>query len=423
MRPFQFSTIAWGDTYVDLLLNVSLPTQLSPRNLPAVPVGPGSSFRIYTTDEYLDRIQNSPALQRIAALMPTRLTRIENDGQLQSYRALTECHRHSLQEAAKAGACAVFVSPDGVYADGSHARLVELAQAGKDVVMVASIRMTLETFVPDFHRQFAADAQSAVTIRPRQLVQMTMDHLHHVSRELVWPPTSRWPSHLYWTVEDEGLLARCFHVHPMLVAPPAGSVALNATIDGDYVAKTFPSGNQVHVVRNSDELCVSEISRHSLSIKAGKRTLASEEIALWTTTKATPLHIAMFRQPFRFHACQPTAAWLRVERESAQAVRHAVMLDVVEPLRRVAFALHGNDRPAAENFASERIQWLLTGRLDELVADLENRVSQASFTPDQLPRLLAAIDYYHHNRQHLRFSQYLQPAPAATAQSWQSKAS
>lgn len=421
MRPFQFSVIAWGDAYVDLLLNVSLPTQLSAGNLPAVPVVPGSLFRIYTTDAHLERIRSSPAFQRVSALMPTRLTRIETEGPPHPYHVLTQCHRHSLHEAAETGAYAVFVSPDGVYADGGFARLVELAQAGKQVVMAASIRMSLESFVPDFQRRFAADALASITIRPRQLVRMTLDHLHRISRELVWPPVSKWPSHLYWQVGDEGILARCFHVHPMMVAPPSGSVRFDSTIDGDYVWKAFPNLKQIHVVRDSDELCVGEITRNDYDIKSGTLPMSSEQIAIWTSIRTNPLHIAMFRQPFRYHACHPSAAWLRVERESAQAVQHAVMLDVVAPLKRLAVALF-SDSQAAAQFMNEKVEWLLCGRLDELVADLEWRLSAAPPPPEQRPQLLAAIDYYHRHRPHLRFADYIAPR-TTLPKPWHAKAS
>lgn len=422
MKPFQFSAIAWGDAYVDLLLNVSLPTQLSAGNLPAVPVGSGSLFRIYTTDAYLDRIRSSPAFQRVASLMPTRLTRIESSGEPQPHQVLTQCHRHSLREAAEAGGYAVFVSPDGVYADGAHARLVELAQAGKQVVMVASIRMSLESFVPDFQRRFAADELAAVNVRPRQLVRMTLDHLHHISRELVWPPTSKWPSHLYWMVGDEGILARCFHVHPMMVAPPSGSVAFDSTIDGDYVWKAFPNLKNVYVVRDSDELCVGEISRNAYDIKSGTLPLSSEQIAIWSSTRANPLHIAMFRQPFRYHACHPSAAWLRVEREAAQSVQHAVMLDVVAPLRRLAEAVCSSPAEAAQ-FLNDKLEWLLAGRLDELVTELERRVAAAAPPPEVRPQLMAAIDYYHRHRPHLRFADYLPTTSSSGTQARLAKAS
>lgn len=420
MKPFQFSVIAWGQAYVDLLVNVSLPSQLSAGNLPAVPVTAGTQFRIFTTDEHLNEIRQSAAFRRLAALMPTRLTRVEMDGQPQPHKILTECHRHALADAAEQRANAVFVSPDGIYAEGSHARLVQLARAGMEVVMVSSIRLSLSGMLPALKRRFPYDAQGALAIQPRQLVRLTMEHPHRITRELFWPPTSRCPSHLYWPVGDEGILARCFHVHPMMVAPPPESVSFDSTIDGDYVWRAFPDLKRIYVVRDSDELCVGEISRDEFHIKSGERPMSSEEIAVWTSLRTNPLHIAMFRQPFRFHACTPSNLWPQVEAEAAEAVQHAVMYDVVNPLRRAAFSLMA-DRQQAHEYFTERVEWLLTGRIDALLADLHGTLDKAQ-TPLQRDKTRAAIDYYHCHRPHLQFGDYLKPQQKADDR-WRARAS
>nr|HPO08633.1 hypothetical protein [bacterium] len=65
MDPVHLIMAVWGQEYVDLFLNVALPSQLSPANLPAIRHSSELLYKIYTTKEDESRIREHPAFERL----------------------------------------------------------------------------------------------------------------------------------------------------------------------------------------------------------------------------------------------------------------------------------------------------------------------------------------------------------------------
>ena len=76
--------------------------------------------------------------------------------------------------------------------------------------------------------------------------------------------TSDNPTSVYWPVRSgsavEGLLVRSFYLHPMLVDPVRRTTMPGGPIDSHYVRDCCPDLTQCHVVDDSDDLVVFELS-------------------------------------------------------------------------------------------------------------------------------------------------------------------
>ncbi len=342
---YHFVVVGWGKEYIDLFLRVVLPTHLSPGNLPSVPDN-AWRYRIYTPAGDAETIRRSAVYARLVRLGPVELYEIpEIDGSFK-YEVISNCHSHAIQAATRVGAVLVFLAPDAIFADGAFAAMHRIARAGKQVIIAAGIRVTKETFVPAMLQAFPVQGEGAVVLPPRSLVGLALTHPHPITESLCWGArvSHAWPSHLYWRVGEEGLLAHCFHLHPLMVNVREVRLPENATIDGEYIERIVKDNRAAHVVTDSDEIAICEISSRDLTL-AGTRQepLTPRRVAEWARVLANRQHRRFFRERIRFHAGELSADWERVERESDRVVRRvewwlrvlSILRCYDEPLKRL----------------------------------------------------------------------------------------
>src|SRR5207237_5452629 len=130
-------------------------------------------------------------------------------------------------------AALIFLSPDGLCSDGTFAHALNLAAEGKRAVMLTGIRAVKETFLPWYVQNAYSESDHAAPISSRDLVAAGLAHLHPQNQWLVWgsPVFSRWASSLLFPVDGAGFVARCFHLHPLLVDPRVRTALPSSTID------------------------------------------------------------------------------------------------------------------------------------------------------------------------------------------------
>lgn len=336
-------TAVWGAAYVDLYLNLVIPTQLSPGNLAALASAKGSCYRIYTTQSDAANMVKHPAIQAIHRIMPVEFTLMDHIDTSTStrYAPMTACHRHALTTANQQGAALVFLSPDAIFSDGSFAQMDHIARQGKRAIMVGSYRLDRDAFAQAVKSRYPISPGGSIRLVPRELVGLSLDHLHPFTQGLIWGHRdfNRLVSHTYWLLPQRGVLARCFHLHPMLVRPERPEVMPPTTIDGDYLRHACPDLSHFHVVTDSDEIAVVELScrddpglLRDLQPGGGQTleniptlipggSLRALAIANWARGHTDWQHRHFFAQPIRFHAGDLDAVWQAVQQESDGHVR------------------------------------------------------------------------------------------------------
>ena len=132
--------------------------------------------------------------------------------------------------------------------------------------------------------------------------------------------SARRPIGVYWNVPNEGILARGFYLHPLMVAPLRREVLPVGTIDQHYLFHSCPVRERVHVVSDSDELCLFELSH----VEAAATEITSGGIPPWraaTVLSRCDSHQRLYwATPIRLHAHDIGAAWRSVEEESGRFV-------------------------------------------------------------------------------------------------------
>jgi hypothetical protein len=202
------------------------------------------------------------------------------------------------------------------------------------VVLAAGLRVTQETFVPQLHSLFPRDERGAVTISSRDLVRLVLGNLHPLMEQLFWRSStlSDVPSYLLWRVVDEGLLARCFHLHPLMVLPDRSGIALRGTVDGEYLSRACRDPADYHIVQDSDELMLCSLDSRELSPPEGQRA-SRYRVATWAIGSTSVHHRRLVRYPIRFHVGDRSAAWHAAEADAERTVKAILML---RRLRRIA---------------------------------------------------------------------------------------
>jgi O-methyltransferase len=354
MRPFHLINVTWGENHTGLFLDVSLPTQLSQGNLPVLAGRPGSVYKIYAPADEVERISANASYQRLCAIMPAKIIEIEI-GNAAPHEILTQCHKQAIRDAESVGAAIVFLAPDTALGDGAFATLARLEAAGKKAVMACGVRVTKESFVPEFLERFRPHGEAAIDLAPRDLCDLSLEHLHAMTEARFWPAATGWPSNLYWAVGRDGLICHCFHLHPMMVVASHTGVSFSSTIDGDYVDQACGQPDDVYVVTDSDELSIFEISsvRHNCDIHR-RDPLHACSVGLWGAAFANRTHRRLFEFPIRIHRAAYTAAWDAMQAQSDRDVQitnrwlkiWTVCLFLVLPLRpvrRTVLRIYGSD--------------------------------------------------------------------------------
>lgn len=313
---FHVVTAVWGGEYLDLFLGICLPLQLSPGNVPTLPAG--SRYRILTRAADVETVRVHPAFQELSRRIAVDIVAVNGleEAGKSRYARMTLCHRHAVLDARREGAALVFVSADTVFSDGAFAAIVRHHRDGKRAVACTGLRLVKETFVEELGA-FHASAGRFAAPPPRLLVRMALPHLHDASRALFSdaPAFCRFPTAVYWRIGTRGLLARCFHLHPLMV-DPMRRVVPKVHIDGPFLERACPDYDRVHVVADSDEFVVFELSPAARRIFTNGRAGASVWRAAAIAAACDGLQLRFWRTHVRLHADDLDAAWDRVGVES-----------------------------------------------------------------------------------------------------------
>lgn len=304
----------WGREFLELFLDVCVPNQLTPGNLGALPAG--SRYRLFTRAEDVPVLEASAIIRRAAEWLPVDIVAIpELSSTGNRYLQMTACHRQAAIDANSAAAALVFLSPDHFLAEGVLRALVARHAAGARAVVSPALRLDKEGFLG------ALNTSGRVrSLAGRPLVDLAMGHLHRFTRQHIADaiPFSRFPTAMYWRAGNEGLVARSFHVHPLLIDPVRRDVVPKGTIDGGYLARCCPRIEDIHVVTDSDELVLFELSPGGRNIVSASRDGMRLFRAAAVASRCDAHQMAFWGRAVRLHRGELGIEWASVEATSAR---------------------------------------------------------------------------------------------------------
>ena len=319
--PFLMSTPVWGAGHVGLFLNVCLPSLLSPGNLPGLAANPQNRYLVYTREEDEAELRAAPTIRRLSEIVAVEVILIREEI-TEPHRTMSNCHIDSIRRADEAGAAAIFLPPDCVWSDGSLRALQRIARSGKSVIHMSGIRLDRDGFVPELANRYSGD-KTVLTLAPRELVAMGLRHLHPISLTHFWKDFDGglMPANLIWSVPNQGLLLRCFHLHPLMVKSQVRFAKFSSTIDDDLSLHACPDASRDYVVTDSDELLAFEMSGLSRVVGTVCPKASLEGVAAWAEVGTNKRHRELIKNPIRLKAADDDeASWAATEAESSVVV-------------------------------------------------------------------------------------------------------
>ena len=327
-KVYHVVPAVWGDEFIDLFLNVCVPNQLSPGNLPALPAG--SRFRVFTKKADVVRLSASAGLDDVRRVLPVDIIDVDvaelhgrKPGQVRNnYRMMIECHRRAVADAAEAEAALIFLAPDFVCAEGTMETIVRIHAAGRRAVLSTNLRLARHQFIAELAGRPAA-------LPPRELVRLALRHLHPATQSLMVDGSTRngFPTSVNWPVRSasghlDGVVVRATHMHPMLLDPVHRNVLPRGTQDGHYLMRSGVQLRECHRVDDSDELVVFELTPADRNIRNdGKRGGVSMSRLAAVVSRCDRYQATHWNHPVRLHAEDLDERWAAVEEASRQFTR------------------------------------------------------------------------------------------------------
>ena len=302
----------WGERFVGDFLDVILPLHLSPGNVRALARRTGSAYVVYTSQRDVALFERDSCFQRMRRLVDTQI-RIIPEPISTPHTAMSDCYRDAIVKA-KGDVGLVILAADSIVADGTLETLGALADWGKRCVFVAGPRLVAESFSAAIRNRRSV-IDGGLAIAPREMSELGLAHLHPISNSHCWDSDyfNTHPSHLYWKIEDEGLLARCFHLHPILVRP-VDNVNFRSTIDDDYIVHACADPETIHVVTDSDEVCAFSMTPRDTIVGNGRPHRSSAAYVAWWSYQFTkPEHFALAERVIHIHVGQTSPKWKTAE--------------------------------------------------------------------------------------------------------------
>ena len=204
---FHAVTHVWGREYLDVFLNVCIPNQLAPGNVPALP--PGSRYRILTRSNHVDELDVHPMVHALREVIPVDIVVVEaldrhGDGPY-DIELMKACHRKATADILDADAAIIMLSADFVLSANTLAAVVRRHREGYRAVVNTGLRLNKESFLQRLDESDTALA----ALSSHELVRTALPCLHSHERSMFADASrfSKAPVAVYWRVGDEGLLA------------------------------------------------------------------------------------------------------------------------------------------------------------------------------------------------------------------------
>jgi hypothetical protein len=313
--PTRVIGYAWGDTYVDELLNLALPALLAPGNLPAVAAQVPCELVLVSEERLFAKIAGHPAVREAQKLCPVRLvglddliTRSDKYGM-----ALTYALHRAFADLGPAmtDAWLIFFNADFILADGSLRKLLGHLMRGERIVASPSYCTVKEDLIPNLKRRLASNP-TTLAIPPREMAKLILQHRHITIRGKTINQNKfhlQQADQFYWQVDDNTLAGQQMPVAIVGMRPQRYLPEPNAFWDHGLMLELCPDA-EVKLLGDSDEFLMLELRSGGVAKEqiipgpADPRDLA-ERMIIWVT----PYQTSFAHRPLALHAGDiPTAA-------------------------------------------------------------------------------------------------------------------
>ena len=255
--PLRILLPTWGARHVRQFLDLTLPTWLSPRNLPAVARRVPSEFIFLTSAQDRDVLEAQPELARLREHMPVGFFLIDDLIVPRNHSTvLTFAWQRAIRHFGEGNPDAFFMLMVGdiLFSDGALLSMVRAVEEGHRAVMMGGLQVVYEEVV-DALRSRIDQSGGVLALEPRALVRWALERPHPVlAAAFVDQGISHsiHPSHLFWRIDVDAVVAHYFNIFMFCVRPERWDFEILAPLDFCFLPEMCPSGS-IKVIEDSDD--------------------------------------------------------------------------------------------------------------------------------------------------------------------------
>lgn len=291
-KAIQLLVPVWGTSFTSQFLEISLPTLLSPGNLPALTEALPCKLIFLTSSTDAADLKDHAAIHYLRSVCDVEFSVIDDLITGDNYSTtITLAYVRAVRAAGDAmlDTCFFFMISDYIVADGSLANVLARMQAGYSGVVAGNFQVVEEGAKGSFFKTFDS-GQPSMIVRSRELMRWALDHLHPMTlANMVNFPLchTTHTNRLFWRVDDNSLIGRFYLMHMICIRPEITNFVVGSSCDYSFIPEMCPSGN-VHVLTDSDDYLVVEMQKRSHErnlVRFGnvKQTMLAASLSEWAT--------------------------------------------------------------------------------------------------------------------------------------------
>ena len=294
-KSFHLIVPVWGHSFTSLFANTCLPMLMTSGNLGSFAGEKGHLFVICTTIKDSEYLAKHPSILLLSEYIEVEFKLIDgliSDLSL-SHKAMSECYSLAINspKIIPGETYFIFLTPDSFWSNNTFLSLKNIANDGYDVAMAIGIRTILESMEPKL-KSIIDKRHNDSDTTTENLVMLVLENIHQMSSAHEWRLGKSflniWPSHIYW-ISNNSLVARCFHLHPLMVKSKKIQIKIGDTIDGKFLSNLGYPFSKYYVAKGSDDFFGIELSPQQ---RSWNQNLYDPTI--WSVIKFGVIHASKF---------------------------------------------------------------------------------------------------------------------------------
>ena len=317
---FHIFNLVWDKKFVQNFIEISLPFQLMPENLPKLTKYANLHYHIYTTRNSKKFFGPMSRLEKLVTLHFHYLEDLITEGKplldlakgLRSpnYKYFIQkiCIRDMHINYTRKNEAIILLDSNFVIADGGLGSLGAMWRNGTRAVMVNVLRITEAAFTKKWYI-------NNVSVSSGQLYDKTHPHLHPLQYSYFAdkPTTTTYPIQLCWHLNNEAIYARSFLPHPLMLPVKDALQTFQSTPDYD-LALRLCKDDEITVCSNSKDLLICKFSDQNHGILNNNMIkMTPENLALFILTSTHNRHRNLVSIGNKFEGSKQNNDWTKVE--------------------------------------------------------------------------------------------------------------
>ena len=322
MNPLNFHifNLVWHEKFVQNFIEISLPFQLMPGNLPKLSEHANLHYHIYTTRSSKNFFGPMFDLEKFTTLHFHYLEDLIIEGKplLDVAKALSSpnykyfiqkvCIRDMHINYTTKDDAIILLDSNLIIADGGLGSLDAIWRNGTRAVMVNVLRITEAAFTKKWHI-------NTVSVNSGQLYDKTYPHLHPLQYSYFadGPATTTYPIQICWQLNSEAIYARSFLPHPLMLPANDAIQKFQSTPDYDLALRSCKD-DEITVCSNSGDILICKFSdQNHGTLNNNSMKITPENLALFILTSTHNRHRNLVSIGNKFEGSRQNNDWTKVE--------------------------------------------------------------------------------------------------------------